>query len=108
MRTLKTKEDAILNVFELHSDDCLVVSDSKGIRNIQEGDHLYLDDEVISGKIEVYTVASIDYSSYIVLEENDEVLAVINSLGIKLSEEVLDGLFNDHVHNFSSYTSDSS
>ena len=105
---MNSKEDAVLNVFELHSDDCLVVSDSKGIRNIQEGDELYLDDEVISGKIEVYTVESIDYSSYIILEENDEVLAVINSLGIELSEEVLDGLFNDHIRDFSSYSANSS
>lgn len=100
-------EDPVLEVFELHSDDVLVVSDTKGTRNIQEGDSLYLDDEIISGRVEAYTVESLDYSNYIILEEDDEVFTVFNSLGIVIPKEVLDGLFSNGIHKFNSNSSDS-
>lgn len=103
---MTAKDYVVLNVFELHSDDCLVVSDSRGTRNVQEGDELYLDDEIISGKLETYTVESLDYLSPIMLEENDEVLVVVNSLGIIIPKEISDGLLANDIRNFSNYSPD--
>jgi len=106
---MQSHKDPIGIVEQLYSDDCLAVSDSRGTRNIQSGDYIYLDDEIISGSIQVINKidSGLEYS-FFDLVEDEEVLAVINSNGIKLPEGVLDGLFGNDLRDFSSISSSNS
>jgi len=109
---LRMNNRLILTVTELKTEDCLVVSDSKGTRNVQAGDELYVDDEIISGSLllEVvgqYADGTADWEEEIELTENDEVLVALYSYGIKVPKELLDGLFSGSIRNVNATSSDS-
>lgn len=66
-----SSNDVIALVKKLNSTDCLVVSDFRGTRNINEGCFLYADDEIISGSIQVTLINNPDPDLELMLQEND-------------------------------------
>jgi hypothetical protein len=100
-----------LRVMELKTEDCLVVSDSKGTRNVQQGDELFVDDEIISGSIELEVIGQFTdgtvWVEEIELTENDEVLVALYSYGIKVPKVLLDGLFSGNIYSSNATSGDS-
>lgn len=77
-------------VVELLTDDALIVSDSRGTRNLQEEDVVYLDDEIISGKVKVSFKLG-DFKEEIFLSEDDLVVE-------QIPKEITDGLISDSLY----------